>query len=125
MIVTLQHNEFYGLIKTGPQMRDFNPISQAGAVIVSGSQAHYPNPFGFEDGNFIHYGLGNLFFDQMDVYIADGIQREFVDTHYFYDGQYISTEVYTLYLENFAQPRMMTEEERILFLQEAFSASGW
>lgn len=125
VIVTLQHNEFYGLMKTGPQMRDFNPLALAGAVIVSGSQAHYPNPFGFEGTHFIHYGLGNLFFDQMDTYVADGIQREFVDTHYFYDGKYISTEIYTLYLENFAQPRMMTDEERISFLEEAFKASGW
>jgi poly-gamma-glutamate synthesis protein (capsule biosynthesis protein) len=125
VIVTLQHNEFYGLIKTGPQMRDFNPLAQAGAAVVSGSQAHYPNPFGFEGNHFIHYGLGNLFFDQMDAYVADGIQREFVDTHYFYDGRYISTVVHTLYLENFAQPRFMTPEERILFLEEAFKASGW
>ena len=125
VIVTLQHNEFYALQTTGPQLRDFNPLAQAGAVIVSGSQAHYPNPFGFEGTHFIHYGLGNLFFDQMDAYIAAGIQREFVDKHYFYDGRYISTEVYTLYLEDFAQPRLMTQEERQLFLQEAFEASGW
>ncbi len=125
VIVTLQHNEFYGLIKTGPQKRDFNPLAQAGAVIVSGSQAHYPNPFGFEGSHFIHYGLGNLFFDQMDAYVADGIQREFVDTHYFYQGNYISTVVHTLYLEDFAQPRFMTAEERKLFLEEAFRASGW
>ena len=125
VIVTLQHNEFYGMMKTGPQILDFNPLAQAGAVIVSGSQAHYPNPFGFEGQNFIHYGLGNLFFDQMDAYTADGIQREFVDTHYFYGGRYISTEIHTLYLEDFAQPRYMTAEERKLFLENAFEASGW
>jgi hypothetical protein len=125
VIVTLQHNEFYGMMKTGPQILDFNPLAQAGAVIVSGSQAHYPNPFGFEGQNFIHYGLGNLFFDQMDAYTADGIQREFVDTHYFYGGRYISTVIHTLYLEDFAQPRYMTAEERKLFLENAFEASGW
>ena len=125
VIVTLQHNEFYGMMKTGPQIRDFNPLAQAGAVIVSGSQAHYPQPFGFEGDHFIHYGLGNLFFDQMDAYVAAGIQRQFVDTHYFYDGQYISTQIHTLYLENFSQPRIMTPEERHLFLEEAFKASGW
>ena len=124
-IVTLQHNEFYSLMKTGPQIRDFNPIAKAGAVIVSGSQAHFPNPFGFEEGRFIHYGLGNLYFDQMDAYIANGVQREFIDRHIFYDGRHISTTIYTAYLENFAQPRPMTASERRSFLEEAFIASGW
>ncbi|NSW51640.1 MAG: CapA family protein [Anaerolineae bacterium] len=124
-IVTLQHNEFYSLMKTGPQIRDFNPLAEAGAVIVSGSQAHYPNPFGFVGDHFIHYGLGNLFFDQMDAYVAFGIQRQFVDRHFFYNGEYIGTQIFTLYLEDFAQPRLMTPEEREAFLTEAFLASGW
>jgi hypothetical protein len=125
VIVTLQHNEYYALRISGPQLLDFNSLAQAGAVIVSGSQAHYPHPFGFEGDGFIHYGLGNLFFDQMDAYIASGIQRQFIDRHIFYDGRYISTQVLTAYLEDFAQPRPMTEEERQLFLEEAFRASGW
>jgi poly-gamma-glutamate capsule biosynthesis protein CapA/YwtB (metallophosphatase superfamily) len=33
-------------------------------VIVSGSQAHQPHGFEFYNGSLIHYGLGNLFFDQ-------------------------------------------------------------
>jgi hypothetical protein len=69
--------------------------------------------------------LGNLFFDQMDAYIASGIQRQFIDRHIFYDGRYISTQVLTAYLEDFAQPRPMTDEERQLFLEEAFRTSGW
>jgi hypothetical protein len=125
VIVTLQHNEFYSMRISGPQLLDFNPLARAGAVIVSGSQAHYPHPFGFEGDNFIHYGLGNLFFDQMDAYITTGIQRLFIDRHIFFDGRYISTQVLTAYLEDFAQPRPMTEEERRLFLEEAFRASGW
>lgn len=125
VIVTLQHNEYYAMRISGPQLLDFNPLAQAGAVIVSGSQAHYPHPFGFEDDSFIHYGLGNLFFDQMDAYITPGIQRLFIDRHIFYDGRYISTQVLTAYLEDFAQPRPMTDEERQLFLEEAFRASGW
>ena len=97
----------------------------AGAAIVSGSQAHYPNPFDFYEGRFIHYGLGNLFFDQMDAFIAPGIQREFIDRHIFYDGRHISTEILTAHLEDFSRPRPMTDEERSAFLSEAFTASGW
>jgi hypothetical protein len=125
VIVTLQHNEFNVLTSTPYQRRDFPALSAAGAAIVSGSQAHYPNPFDFYEGRFIHYGLGNLFFDQMDVFIAPGIQREFIDRHIFYDGRHISTEILTAHLEDFSRPRPMTEEERNAFLTEAFTASGW
>jgi hypothetical protein len=117
-IVTLQHNEFYSLSITPAQRTDFLPLIEAGAVLVSGSQAHYPNPFGFHQEKFVHFGLGNLFFDQMDFIITAGI-------HYFYDGKHISTEIITLYLEDFAKPRLMTEDERAQFLREAFTASGW
>ena len=125
VIVTLQHNEFNVLTSTPEQRRDFPALSEAGASIVSGSQAHYPNPFDFFEGRFIHFGLGNLFFDQMDAFIAPGIQREFIDRHIFYEGRHISTEILTAHLEDFSRPRPMTDEERAAFLTEAFTASGW
>jgi poly-gamma-glutamate synthesis protein (capsule biosynthesis protein) len=69
------------------------------------------------NGDFIHYGLGNLFFDQMDNI---NNRREFIDRHIFYDGKYIGTELLTAMLENYAQPRPMTEIERKGLLQDAF-----
>jgi hypothetical protein len=124
-LVTVQHNEFYSLTSPPYQKRDFLPLAEAGAVVVSGSQAHYPNPFAFANGHFVHYGLGNLFFDQMDSTNAAGIQREFVDRHVFYGGKHISTKILTFYLEDFSRPRLMTTGERAEFLREAFLASGW
>ena len=59
----------------------------AGATIVSGSQAHHPMVMEFYGGSFIHYGLGNLFFDQMynETYpILQGTRKEFIDRHVFY-----------------------------------------
>jgi poly-gamma-glutamate synthesis protein (capsule biosynthesis protein) len=52
-------------------------------------------------------------------------RQEFIDRHVFYDGRYISTEVLTAFLEDFAQPRPMTDEERGYFLSEIFTASEW
>ena len=67
----------------------------------------------FYNGTFIHYGLGNLFFDQMgNIAPGPGLppmpgeRREFIDRHVFYDGRYISTE-------------------RAAFLMEYFEHSGW
>jgi poly-gamma-glutamate synthesis protein (capsule biosynthesis protein) len=43
----------------------------------------------------------------------------------FYDGRYIGSEILTAMLENYAQPRPMTPEERRVFLESVFAASGW
>lgn len=104
------------------QVVGFREAIDAGAVIVSGSQAHRPQAMEFYGGGFIHYGLGNLFFDQMH---AQSFRQEFLDRHVFYDGRHISTELLTALLEDYAQPRPMTEAERGAFLGEMFAASGW
>lgn len=119
----------------GPEMEViFREIADAGAVVVQGSQAHTPKEMEFFNDSFIHYGLGNLYFDQMHVYqayLTVGNQQipttrlEFVDRHVFYNGRHISTDLITLMLEDYAQPRLMTAEEREAFLTDIFAASGW
>jgi poly-gamma-glutamate synthesis protein (capsule biosynthesis protein) len=84
----------------------------------------------FEHGAFIDYGLGNLFFDQnwvIDMYDNVIVQTswEIIQRHTFYNGRHLSTELLTAKLEDYAQPRPMTAEERELFLSELFEASGW
>ena len=105
-------------------------MAEAGAVIVSGSQAHVPAAMEFNGGAFIHYGLGNLFFDQMSHLMPDGsliydTRNVFVDRHIFYDGRYINTELLTYIIEDYARPRPMTESERTRLLNTIFSAGGW
>ena len=78
----------------------------------------------------VDYGLGNLFFDQMrytlpNGNITDWTAREFIDRHIFYDGRYISTQLLTARLEEYARPRPMTAGERADMLGVIFSASGW
>ena len=119
-IVTFQWAEGTALLSA--QREAFQSAVESGAIIVSGSQAHQPMGFEFYNDGFIHYGLGNLFFDQMQ---SDNHRREFLDRHVFYDGRHISTELLTAYLENYAQPRPMTAEERADLLGDIFKASGW
>jgi hypothetical protein len=121
-IFTFQWNEYYSATPTTKQREDFRAMIDAGAVIVSGSQAHQPQAMEFYGDGFIHYGLGNLFFDQM---WSVEVRQEFIDRYVFYDGKHISTELLTAFLEDFAQPRPMTEEERKYFLKEIFEASDW
>lgn len=129
-IVTLQYYEAYRPEALEWEQRDFRALAESGAVIVSGSQAHYPMGLEFFHGVLIHYGLGNLFFDQMrytlpNGQITDWTAREFIDRHVFYDGRHVSTQLLTARLEEYARPRPMTAAERAEMLQVIFTASGW
>ena len=127
VISTFQWNESYDSRPSPRQMDDFRLMADSGASIVSGSQAHYAQMMEFYDEAFIHYGLGNLFFDQMgdQDWMPKGIRREFFDRYVIYDGRFISAELITAMLEDYSRPRLMTEQERAGFLQEYFYYSGW
>jgi poly-gamma-glutamate synthesis protein (capsule biosynthesis protein) len=129
-IATLQYYEDYTNYPQDYQIYDFGLLADAGAIIVNGSQAHRPKGMAFSSNAFIDYGLGNLFFDQMGVLDAYGNQVlqtrwEIIQRHTFYNGHHLSTELLTAMLEDYAQPRPMTIEERAVFLEELFTASGW
>jgi len=117
-IVTFQYFESNFTKPSPAQIRDFRSMIDAGAIIVSGSQSHVPMTMEIYQNGFIHYGLGNLFFDQMDN-LAN--RKEFIDRHIFYNGKYISTELLTAKLEDYAKPVPMTNAERGDLLNEAFS----
>jgi poly-gamma-glutamate synthesis protein (capsule biosynthesis protein) len=122
VLATLQYNEHYVYYAPPDQQAAFAELAAAGASVVSGSQAHHAQGFAFENETFIHYGPGNLFFDQMDMM---GTRQTFVATYVIYEGRLISVELWTGLIENWARPRIMTPEERAEFLQTIFQASGW
>jgi len=126
-IATFQYHEYPTPEARPEQMQDFRRMADAGAVIVSGSQAHLPQVMEFYNDSFIHYGLGNLFFDQMGD-ISKGVANtrlEFIDRHIFYDGRYLGVELLTALLEDYARPRPMTPAERLKLLNNYFGLSGW
>jgi len=120
-IFTFQHIEVDQFTPQSSQRVDFQAVSDMGAVIVSGSQSHFPQAMTFKNGKFIHYGLGNTFFDQMEDFHRPG----FMDRQIIYEGKHISTELITIKLEDYAQPRLMTPDERLKFLTTVFNASVW
>ena len=117
-VVTFQYMETYEYTPTPQQVVDFRSMAEAGAVVVQGSQAHQPQAIEFQDEAFIHYGLGNLFFDQMQTL---GTRQEFIDRLVFYDNRLLSVELRTAMLEEWARPRPMTPEERAALLREIFA----
>jgi hypothetical protein len=122
-IVTFQHLEYYQYAAHPILKTDFHKMADSGAVIVSGSQAHQPHAFELLPDSFLHYGLGNLFFDQTNQ--GDEPRTAFIDRHIFYNGRHISTELLTIYLVDYARSRPMTPDERRALLKAVFDASGW
>ena len=123
-IATFQHFEYYTYAAQPDQIRDAKKLTQAGAVIVSGSQAHQPQGIEIKANAFVHHGLGNLFFDQI-YEIPPNTATAFIDRHIFYNGQHISTELLTIKFVDYARARPMTASERADLLRTVFKASGW
>jgi hypothetical protein len=124
--VELQYLETYDPSPTFQQVEEFRELREAGADIVTGVQSHVPQAwetYGLRDPGgpgTISYGLGNLFFDQMWSWET---RTEQMARHTIYEGRVINTEILTAVLEDFAQPRWATPDERIDILMRVFNAA--
>lgn len=120
VIFTFQYLETYNYAPTGQQVKDFERMSDAGAVIVNGSQAHQPQGFEIRENGFINFGLGNLFFGQ-----AAGlpVRQGMIAKHIFYKGKHINTVMKTIYIEDLSQPRLTEGQERADLLKAVFQGS--
>lgn len=123
VIYTSQHNEIYQFEPSYELMRDFRFVQEAGADIVSGSQAHVPHGVELFDDSIITYGLGNLFFDQFTTYEWGG--EAVLAVHTIYDNQYVHTELVPIVFVDYAKPVFATENEGRVLLENMFNASYW
>jgi hypothetical protein len=111
-VVLLQYMEVETVAPSTSQRIDFNALAEAGAIIVSGSQAHMAQTFALNGDALIHYGLGNTFFDQ----IQENYRTGMMDKHYFYQGRYVGLQIIPVEITDSYQTRLMTEDEQIAFL---------
>ena len=122
VIAAIQYLELYDYAATPQQVRDFNAVREAGAVVVNGSQGHHIQGFSVNDKGFVHYGVGNLFFgDQTGA----GTHQSFIDRHVFYNGRYLGTDLRTAFIVDYSQPVPMNEKDRAALLKKLFAVSGW
>jgi poly-gamma-glutamate synthesis protein (capsule biosynthesis protein) len=117
VVVTVQYQEADQYTPTASQQYDFRRLVAWGADMVVGTSSHYPQTYEFysSDGNneaLIHYGLGNLFFDQ--TWFA-GV-RFFMDQLFVYDGELLTIDIYTGIIAGQGRPRPMNANERENFL---------
>lgn len=117
LVVTVQHPEIEDYLPPDNQRFFFRRLVDLGADVVMGTAAHKPQTYEFyraQDGRdaFIHYGMGNLYFDQPFW----GNMRFFLNTVYAYDGVLQTIEVVPGIIDDLARPRLMTPEEQENFL---------
>ena len=117
LILDMQQLEIEDYLPTQDQRFHFRQMADLGADVVMGTAAHKPQVYEFygtNSGNqaFIHYGMGNLYFDQPFW----GNMRFFMNTLYVYDGRLMTVEVFPGIIDENARPRLMTPEERENFL---------
>ena len=122
-IVTFQHLEFYQWTAQSQLVADFHKMADAGAVIVSGSQSHQPHGMEITDTAVLHYGLGNLFFDQYGLALYTNYG--FLDRHVFYDGKYLGVEPLPIQFKDYSQPVWPDEPTRSWLMEVFFSVSEW
>ena len=127
VIFTFQYQEVDSYKPTTQQIEDFKRMSEAGAVVVSGSQAHIPQGVEISKDGFINYGLGNLFFGQnypSGHSLEKPVRQGIITKHIFYKGELInSVLVTTLMDEGEWQPRPTEGQERAELLEAVFNAS--
>lgn len=121
VLMTVQYREFERFTPTSSQQFDYRTFAEWGADIVLGTAEHKPMTFEFYptgrgETAFIHYGLGNLFFDQQ----LWGNRRFFLDTLYIYDGRLLTVELFPGIIDDRARPRLLTGDDRFNFLHFMF-----
>ena len=117
VLLTVQYQEYESYTPTAQQQSDYSAFAEMGADIVVGTAEHKPMTFEFYhtrrgETAFIHYGLGNLYFDQTFW----GNMRFFMDTLYVYDGNLLAVELFPGIIEGQARPRLLDGEDQYNFL---------
>ncbi|MBI1278100.1 MAG: hypothetical protein GC179_08230 [Anaerolineaceae bacterium] len=125
VVVSVQYLEIEDYKPSAKQISDFQGVADLGADVVIGTQAHKPQTltfYGARTGNesFLHYGLGNLFFDQPFW----GNSRFFMDELYIYNGRLLNIDLFTGIIDDLARPRPMTPDEQANFFAFMFNTQG-
>jgi Bacterial capsule synthesis protein PGA_cap len=106
------------------QKEVFRKITDLGADMVVGTQAHQPQTFEIYNSKPIYYGLGNLYFEQTQW---PGTERGIILTHYFSRGELLQTKLSPTVYDSALQTRLMTNVDAVKLLKRlevARQASG-
>lgn len=120
-IVSIQHLENDSSQPPLSLVSDFAELAEYPPVILIGSQAHITNPYYLGKDIFIHYGLGNLFFDQINE--SEAHSHAVIDRVILYKNEFFSVDIFPIQFLDFARSRPMSMQEEVTFLTTLFSMS--
>ena len=117
LLLSVHYREYEAYTPTARQAADYRQFAEWGADVVIGTAEHKPMTFEFYrtrrgETAFIHFGLGNLFFDQPFW----GNRRFFMDTLYIYDGRLLTVEFFPGIIDDMARPRLLLGDDQFNFL---------
>lgn len=117
VLLTVHYQEYESHKPTAQQQADFRAFAEWGADVVIGTAEHKPMIFeyyrtGRGETAFIHFGLGNLYFDQTFW----GNKRFFLDTLYVYASKLLAVELFPGIIDDQARPRLLTGDDQFNFL---------
>jgi hypothetical protein len=118
VIVSVQHEEVYVEDPPLALVIDLRVLASAGATYVMGSQAHSPHPWEVHRGAFVHYGPGNLYFDQFWHPVRDAAH----DKLYLHAGKLLTVGHLYTRTEERGRPRLHTAAERAVLLRDLAAA---
>jgi len=121
VILVLMH---WGIEYTNKPSERQNEIAHAaisaGVDIIIGDHPHWVQGVEFYGGKFIVYGVGNFVFDQM--WSQETREGTIVDL-FFYQQKLINVSFRPTVIEDYAQPRLATQEESTRILERIWETS--
>ena len=119
-IVSIQHDEVYKHDPPAGLVRDLRQVAEAGPAFVMGSQAHCPHPWEVHRGAYMHYGPGNIYFDQFWHPVRDAAQ----DKLYIHAGKLLTVGHLYTRIEERGRPRVLDVKERGELLSDLAGAQA-
>jgi enterochelin esterase-like enzyme len=120
IIITTQYRETDSYVPGNAQKSQYRRLADLGADVVLGTQAHLPQVFEFyqpPSGQpaYLHYGLGNLYFDQTFFYM-----RSFLPELVLWRGNLLAVNLHVAIIDDLGRPRPMDDHNRTHFLSHMF-----
>lgn len=106
-------------VPIGQQADVFRQAADFGADMVIGSSAHQPQTYEIYNDKPIYYGLGNLYFDQVQW---PGTERGIILTHYFQNGKLTQTKLTPTVYHSELQTEVMNSEDATYLLDRLKAA---
>lgn len=101
------------------QANVFRGLIDMGADMVIGTQAHQPQTYELYKGKPIYYGLGNLYFEQVQW---PGTERGIILSHYFVGGKLLQTRLSPTVYDRNMQTHLMSDGDAVKFLSRLIDA---